>query len=218
MSDSISSIPTESRWLDGDYFVKVWTAALLRLGIAEYQGGEHLALIIWRQTAPPRSLQSATQSSGLGTTLPASPHTGSSAWEGDEESSYTLWINKDSVPPWCLLSNESVMRVAERRDGRFSSSMWTSGAQKCAPWFSIIITTRSWDQTKPKRRAEILTEPPCEVTRFFSFLLCVCEIHRPWTTQRSTHMLLYNTWIPGDWQKDVLCFWIHGRLIYQLWS
>lgn len=41
------------------------------------------ALIIWRQTAPPRSLQSATQSSGSGTTLPAFLYTGSSAWAGD---------------------------------------------------------------------------------------------------------------------------------------
>lgn len=94
--------------------------------------------------------------------------------EPETESSYPLWMS--SVPPRCLLSNESVMRLSAGRDGRFSS-LWTGGAQKCAPRFSITITRRSWDLPKPRRRAEISTgTPSCEVTRFSLKISCTSSL------------------------------------------
>lgn len=163
VSDSISK--AFSLKAGDEMWVTVWRceAAQLRLGIAGHHWGEHLALIIWLPTAPPRSLQSATQSSDSATTLPARLYTDSSAWAGDGVEFSTL--NKQGLRPplWCPLSNESVMRVAEKRHGRFLL-MWIGSAHKCAPWLSttiILLVLRSWDRHESKTRAERSPQSPC---------------------------------------------------------
>lgn len=195
----------------------MWTAALLRLGIAEHQWGEHLALIIWRQTAPPRSLPSATQSSGSGTTLPAFPYTGSSAWAGDgSRVIHFEWTRTPFPPGVCFQMNQwwewprgetdafLLCGPAVRKSALRGSASSSSSAPEINP--------------EPERRAEILTEPPVRGNQILS--LKISSTLPVWDPQLldDTHMLLCNTWVSSLWQKDVLCFWIHGRLIYQLLS
>lgn len=169
VSDSISK--AFSLKAGDGMWVTVWRceAAQLRLGIAGHHWGEHLALIIWLPTAPPRSLQSAPQSSDSATTLPARLYTDSSAWAGDGVEFSTL--NKQGLRPPPLVS--AFKRVSDESGREETRTLPSYVDRQCAqvrsvaqhhqhpPRPPLLRSTRIQDA-----RWEIPAEPLYEVTTF----------------------------------------------------
>lgn len=194
------TVSDESTWLDLDYCVKVWTLALLRRlwrgrEEEEHLGPDHLTADELLPPPPPllsSPLLSATQSSGLDATLHSTAQTQARLREPETESSYY----PHGV---CCFSDDSVMRVAERRDGRFfSSSMWSGSAQKCAPWFSIffiitillIFLRSSWEINPQPKTREILPETPVRGNHIFLFSTLLSVWNPPTHTALMQHLNL----------------------------
>lgn len=171
--------------------------------------GEHLALIIWRQTAPPRSLQSATQISGLGhNSLPAFlyTHTGSSAWAGAGVELSAL--NKQGLRSLPV----SAFKWISDESGREENLFFYVDRQQCAKVRSVV-QRHHHHHPPPLLRSTQTQEarwdpprnPPCEVTTdFFTDFLhfvcvrCTASFMQHLNLQRLTKRMFYAFEFTGD--------------------